>query len=226
MISATTHCVLLYKKKISSFYIMDRLSRKQLLELIKELQIKNNALESVLETSIVGHSFSTEWATLDKATDSIFSRYLSKLSDDLKFHFVTQTFDQKYFLPKNIDQQVHYFHKCIDDVQTKYKLKYVLYVLEQHSSGVVHAHLFLIHNKQDYNILIDFEYDLRSFFTNTPRCYNRKNQQVDVVKETIEDFTRICDYMSKKPLSIRQTIDKSFLTSDKKKQLRPEYKST
>lgn len=121
--------------------------------------------------------------------------------ETLYHQFVTQTFDQKYYLPHNIDQQIKYIESKIDLLQHTYRLKQIIYCLEHHKDGTVHAHMILCND--GVNSMCEFEYDLRAYFTNKPKYLNRINQKVDNIKESQEDWERVVEYIFKDPILIK-----------------------
>lgn len=196
-----TNFVKLSKEKISSNLYMEnleRLSRKDLLQLINQQKERIDNLEGLLTHKSTEQPLKCRWHTLPDARLSQFKKYIK----DNKVHFVTQTYDQKHYLPKHLEDQVKYMEYAIDETQHHHNIKYILYVLEHHSSGVVHSHILLVDD--DSNNLMEYEYSLRLLFTNKPRYLNRNNQQVDKVHESEEDYDRILKYMSKSPILIKE----------------------
>lgn len=167
---------------------LERLSRKDLIRTVKELEQSLANLQSVMYRELSDYKMKTRWTIKN---DHIFN-------EKNKYNFITQTFDQTYFLPANHNNQIEYMLRSIDSVQHLYNLDYIHFSLENHQSGVVHMHA-IIHDS-DYNTMIEFAYDLRSYFTNTPKYKNPHNQKVEHMKQTQEDYDRVMKYIDKDPI--------------------------
>lgn len=176
------------------------MSRNDMVKTMQTQAEEIQKLKQLLEQKTEKYTPMCRWKTLQTVQDE----QPEFLYPNHKAHFITQTFDQKYYLPQNIDQQIKYFQNKIDTVQSDYQLDYIVYCLEHHKDGTVHAHMIVVHD--NVNDICEFEYDLRSYFTNKPKYLNRVNQKVDDIKETLDDWKRLKDYMSKNPILIKKYL--------------------
>jgi len=166
-------------------------------QIVKQKEVIENFINPNNQTLLyLQNIFFTNWTEMSndffENTNNVVSMFQEPLDEEYIYYFITQTYDQNFFLPNTpYKQELFMLNQLKYSVDEFYHA--IFGSIEFHNNGNIHSH-FLI--KVPHRIQLEISCKLYTRFTNNPKVY-KINHDVKIVKNNDDDLQRVIQYIIK-----------------------------